>query len=56
MNKGKQIVGGRPSKSDKASHPMMVRFSDEEDARFLAMYEQSGVYAKAALYGATFAE
>ena len=25
----------------------MVRFNDEEYARFLAMYEQSGVYAKA---------
>ena len=25
----------------------MVRFTDEEYVRFLAMYEQSGVYAKA---------
>ena len=54
MNKGKQIVGGRPSKSDKVCHPVMVRFTDEEYARFLAMYEQSGVYAKVALYGSTF--
>ncbi len=38
---------------------MMVRFTDEEYARFLAMYEQSGVYAKAVfikarVFGAEF--
>ena len=38
---------------------MMVRFNDEEYARFLAMYEQSGVYAKAVfikarVFGAEF--
>lgn len=37
----------------------MVRFTDEEYARFLAMYEQSGVYAKAVfvkarVFGAEF--
>ena len=59
MNKGKQIVGGRPPKSDKVCHPVMVRFTDEEYVRFLAMYEQSGVYAKAVfikarVFGAEF--
>ena len=46
--KGKtRNVGGKPPKPDKAAHPVMVRFTDEEYARFLALYEQSGVYAKA---------
>lgn len=54
MNGKKRNVGGKPPKPDKASHPVMVRFTDEEYARFLAMYEQSGVYAKTALYGLTF--
>ena len=52
-------VGGKPPKPDKASHQVMVRFTDEEYARFLAMYEQSGVYAKAVfvkarVFGAEF--
>ena len=47
MNGKKRNVGGKPPKPDKASHQVMVRFNDEEYARFLAMYEQSGVYAKA---------
>ncbi|MCM1151989.1 MAG: hypothetical protein NC322_08130 [Alistipes senegalensis] len=47
MSKGKTSVGGRPPKSDKASHQVMVRFTDKEYVRFLTMYEQSGVYAKA---------
>ena len=46
MNGKKRNVGGKPPKSDKASHPVMVRFTDEEYVRFLAMYEQSGVYAR----------
>ena len=29
------------------THCVMVRFDDEEHARFLTMYEQSGEYAKA---------
>lgn len=29
------------------THCVMVRFDDEENARFLTMYEQSGEYAKA---------
>jgi predicted NAD/FAD-binding protein len=39
--------GGRPPKSDPAKNCVMVRFSDQEYARFLAMFEESGVYAKA---------
>lgn len=31
------------------THCVMVRFDDEEHARFLTMYEQSGEYAKAVL-------
>ena len=59
MNGKKRNVGGNPPKPDKASHQVMVRFTDEEYARFLAMYEQSGVYAKAVfvkarVFGAEF--
>ena len=43
----KQRKGGRPQKNDTASHCVMVRFNDVEYARFLALYEQSGVPAKA---------
>lgn len=51
--------GGKPPVTDKATHPVMVRFNDEEYARFLTMYEQSGVYAKAVfvkarVFGAEF--
>lgn len=38
--------GGRPPKENPAKNCVMVRFSDEQYDRFLAMYEQSGVYAK----------
>ena len=34
---------GRPLKKEKASHCCMVRFTDTEFARFLTLYEQSGV-------------
>ena len=40
--------GGRPAKTDTASHCVMVRFTDTEYARFLTMYEQSGLLSKAA--------
>lgn len=39
--------GGRPLKSNPAKNCVMVRFNDVEYARFLTMYEQSEVYAKA---------
>lgn len=59
MNGKKRNVRGKPPKPTKASHQVMVRFNDEEYARFLAMYEQSGVYAKAVfikarVFGAEF--
>lgn len=38
--------GGRSPKDDPAKNCVKVRFSDVEYARFLSMYEQSGVYAK----------
>lgn len=59
MKGKKRNVGGKPPKPDKASHQIMVRFNDGEFARFLTMYEQSGVYAKAVfikarVFGAEF--
>lgn len=38
---------GRIPKLNPKTHCVMVRFDDEELARFLTMYEQSGEYAKA---------
>ena len=38
--------GGRPPKDDPAKNCVKVRFSNVEYARFLSMYEESGVYAK----------
>lgn len=40
--------GGRPAKDNPAIHRFSVNFSAEEHARFLTMYEQSGVLSKAA--------
>lgn len=45
FRKGK--TAGRPQENDPATHCVMVRFNDTENARFLALYEQSGMYAKA---------
>lgn len=39
--------GGRPAKSDPVTECVMVRFSATEYARFLTLFEQSGVKAKA---------
>jgi hypothetical protein len=39
--------GGRNPKNDKADNCIMVRFTDVEYAHFLALFEQSGVAAKA---------
>ncbi|GGK19016.1 conjugal transfer protein MobA [Parabacteroides faecis] len=39
--------GGRPAKNDTASNCIMVRFSNEEYAHFLTLFEQSGIAAKA---------
>ena len=50
---------GRCLKLDTKTHCVMVRFDDGEWNRFLAMYERSGVYAKAVFlkeqfFGRTF--
>lgn len=47
MKKEKNKIGGKPPKPDRATHCIMVRFNSEEFTRFLTLYEQSGVYAKA---------
>ncbi len=39
--------GGRPPKADPATHSYKVRFNSEEHARFLTLYEKSGLYNKA---------
>lgn len=43
----KQKRTGRVPKLNPKTHCVMVRFDDEEHARFLTMYEKSGEYAKA---------
>ena len=50
---------GRTPKLNPKTNCVMVRFDDEEHARFLTMYEQSGEYAKAVfikarVFGAEF--
>ena len=40
--------GGRPAKDNPAIYRFSVNFSTEEHARFLTMYEQSGLLSKAA--------
>lgn len=39
--------GGRPQEDDPAINCIMVRFTNVENAQFLALFEQSGMYAKA---------
>ena len=50
---------GRHPKESRKTHCVMVRFDNEEWTKFLTMYEQSGVYAKAVfvkarVFGDTF--
>ncbi len=45
--KGQRRKGGRPAKTDPATECVMVRFNAREYARFLTLFEQSGVRAKA---------
>lgn len=45
--KEKEKRTGRMPKLNPKTHCVMVRFDDEEHARFLTMYERSGEYAKA---------
>ena len=40
--------GGRPPKTDTAKNCVMVRFTDEEHVRCLALFEQTGLLSKAA--------
>ena len=47
MEDNKKRRTGRYPKNNKRTHCVMVRFDDVEWARFLTLYEQSGVYAKA---------
>jgi len=39
----KRGQGGRPPKNDPATHRLTVNLTDEQYARFLSMFEQSGV-------------
>lgn len=43
----KKRLTGRKPKLNPCTHCIMVRFNDEEYARFMARYKESGVYAKA---------
>ena len=59
MEENKKKRTGRYPKNNKRIHCVMVRFDDVEWARFLTLYEQSGVYAKAVfvksrVFGETF--
>ena len=47
MEENKKKRTGRYPKNNKRIHCVMVRFDDVEWAKFLTLYEQSGVYAKA---------
>ena len=38
---------GKHPKETRKTHCVMVRFDDEEWLKFLSMYDQSGVYARA---------
>lgn len=37
-------TGGRPPKLDPVSIRLSIRFNSEEHAKFLSLYERSGVY------------
>ena len=59
MNKKKNVdeaslKWGRHPKESRKSHCVMVRFDNEEWQKFLAMYEKSGVYARAVFLKAHF--
>ena len=43
----KKKLTGRKPKLQTRTHCVMVRFDDEEYARFMSRYKESGVYAKA---------
>lgn len=55
----KKREAGRPPKDDPAKHCVMVRFNEVEFARFLTLYELSGVpnkamFVKARVFDETF--
>ena len=57
-NYKKKLTGRKPKLLTK-THCVMVRFDDEEYARFMARYKESGVYVKAVfcksmVFGETF--
>ena len=57
-NYRKKLTGRKPKLLTR-THCVMVRFDDEEYARFMALYKESGVYAKAVfcksmVFGETF--
>ena len=59
MEEKENAKWGRHPKESRKTHCVMVRFDNEEWVRFLTMYEQSGVYAKAVfvkarVFGDTF--
>ena len=43
----KRRKGGRPQEDDPATNCVMVRFNNVENARFLTLFDQSGMSAKA---------
>ena len=43
----KRGKGGRPQEDDPATHCVMVRFTNTENAQFLSLFEESGMHAKA---------
>lgn len=47
ISRSKQGKPGRPPKADPAKKCVMVRFTDEEYAHFLTMFEKSGVHSMA---------
>ena len=55
----KRGKGGRPPKNDPATHRLTVNLTDEQYARFLSMFEQSGVaslscFIAARIFGEAF--
>lgn len=59
ISRSKQGKPGRPRKADPAKKCVMVRFTDEEYARFLTMFEKSGVpsmarFIKGRIFDKTF--
>lgn len=47
MNENPRPKPGRKPTADKAQHCIMVRFTDKEYAKFLSLFEKTGIRAKA---------